>query len=349
MPTSGQITAGELARVCAHYDIGEVAAARKLSRGSGASPKVVLETSTGAYLLKRRAPGRDDPTVVAITHEVQIYLAQHGFPTPRLIGTKRGNNSMLQLDGRAYELFTFVQGTPFQRTPDESRHAGATLASLHALLRGLVPMWKPMSGTFHGAAQVLERLSSIPQTLGDPQVRETTRALRALYREAAEEAQRHALDWRPEQLIHADWHPGNMIFSSDGSGDVRAVLDFDAVRLAPPVVDLANGALQFSILRGSRRRAESEQAPDEVDFTRFKAFCQGYHERQGQPLQQGEIQALPWLMVEALVTETAVTVAATGSFGPLDGWDMLRLVLRKGQWIRDRAATMIDAARRSVP
>jgi len=53
-------------------------------------------------------------------------------------------------------------------------------------------------------------------------------------------------------------------------------------------------------------------------------------------------------MVEALVTETAVTVAATGSFGPLDGSDMLRLVLRKGHWIRDHAATMIDAAQRST-
>ena len=82
-----------------------------------------------------------------------------------------------------------------------------------------------------------------------------------------------------------------------------------------------------------------------MDFTRFEAFCHGYHQQNGQPLCRGEVEALPWLMVEALVTEAAVTIAATGSFGPLDGWDMLRLVLRKGQWIQDHAATMVDAAK----
>ena len=360
MASSGQITAGELARVCAHYDLGDVVSARKLKRGSGSSPKVILDSTTGKYLLKRRAPGRDDPSTVAIAHQVQLFLAERGFPTARLVGTRRGNNSMLQLDGRVYELFSFVEGRAFNRTAADAEQAGRALARLHELLRGLTPTWQPTVGAYHAAVGVLQRLSSIPDVLAETHVRETTRALRRLYREAAAAADRYTSDWRGDQLIHADWHPGNMVFRTQEAvdaegrpigiaGEVLAVLDFDSVRLAPPVVDFANAALQFSILRGVRTsRSDNEYPGDEIDFTRFKAFCRGYHGYLRQPLRRGELEALPWLMVEALVTEAAVTIAATGSFGPLDGWEMLRLVLRKGGWIQEHAATMIDAAKRAV-
>ncbi len=225
-----------------------------------------------------------------------------------------------------YEVFAFVEGVGFLRTPRQSEQAGLALAGLHDLLRGLVPTWQPTIGAYHAAQGVLQRLSSIPARLEEPLVRETTRALAELYRRAAEEAQRHAADWRGDQLIHADWHPGNMIFAEDETSRVLAVLDFDSVRLAPPIVDLANGALQFSILRGTGMRTGTKQNTDEIDLTRFQALCGGYHLHAGQPLRSGELQALPWLMVEALVTEAAVTVAATGKFGPLGGAEMLRLV-----------------------
>ncbi len=346
MPTSGRITAGELARVCSHYDLGEVTSARKLKRGSGQSPKVVLESSTGIFLLKRRAPGRDDPATVAIAHEVQLFLARHGFPTPALLGTRRSNNSMLQLDGRVYELFSFVRGVGYNRSVVQTEQAGLTLSRLHLMLRDLAPSWTPVIGAYHAARGVLQRLATIPSLLQDPQIRETTRALEGLYRQAAETANRFASDWRPDQLIHADWHPGNMIFASDESSRVLAVLDFDSVRKAPPIVDFANAALQFAILRRTGPAAhDAKQKPDEIDLTRFQALCRGYHDANRQPLRPGEVQALPWLMVEALVTEAAVTIAATGKFGPMGGTEMLRLVLRKAQWIEDHAATMIDAAK----
>lgn len=346
MPTSGKITAGELARVCSHYDLGQVIAARKLKRGSGQSPKVVLQSDSGTFLLKRRAPGRDDPATVAIAHEVQLYLAGRGFPTASLVGTRRTNNSMLQLDGAIYEVFAFVEGVRFDRSPGHAEQAGRALADLHTLLLHMSPSWKPVEGAYHAAVGVLQRLSTIPKLLADPQVRETTRALRDMYRHAAGEAQRWAADWRRPQLIHADWHPGNLVFAGDESGRVIAVLDFDSVRLAPPIVDLANAALQFSILR--QVRSNSKHRQDEIDLTRFQALCRGYHHQFKQPARAGEIQSLPWLMLEALVTEAAVTIAATGKFGPVGGWEMLRLVHRKGQWIQNHAATMIDAARHAL-
>lgn len=350
MPSTGQITAGELARVCSHYDLGVVSAARKLKRGSRAAPKVLLESDRGRFLLKRRAPGRDDPATVAISHEVQLFLAKRGFPTPPLLGTRRDNNSMLQLDGRVYEVFTFVDGYPYQRTPGQTAHAGAALAHLHDLLTGLTPAWQPPVGSFHAAPAVLERLASIPAILTEPQARAITRDLQELYADAAREAQRHASLWRPAQLIHADWHPGNLIFADQADAPIVAVLDFDSVRIAPPIVDLANAALQFSVLRrdpgaASQPPSQPQTKSDQIiELPRYQAMCRGYHLQRGQPLAAAEIQALPWLMVEALVTEAAVTIAATGKFGPVDGLGMLRIVLAKGRWIRDNAAAFINAA-----
>jgi homoserine kinase type II len=255
---------------------------------------------------------------------------------------------MLQLDGRVYEVFAFVRGVGYNRSIAQTEQAGRTLAQLHELLRDLAPSWKPVIGAYHAAVGVLQRLSSISSLLAQPEIRETTRALSDLYRLAAQAANRSCGDWRPDQLIHADWHPGNMIFSADSTSRVIAVLDFDSVRMAPPIVDLANAALQFSILRGQSRGTRSKQIPDEIDLTRFQALCHGYHQHNGQSLRPGEIRALPWLMIEALVTEAAVTIAATGKFGPMAGGDMLRLVHRKALWIQDHAATMIDAASRAV-
>src|SRR5215813_62810 len=85
---SQPIMAGEAAAVCSHYDLGVVHEVRRFRRGSGHSPKVLLKTSKGLFLLKRRggggaggptggeAPqGRADPHRVAISHEAQLYLA----------------------------------------------------------------------------------------------------------------------------------------------------------------------------------------------------------------------------------------------------------------------------------
>ncbi|MCH6552369.1 MAG: hypothetical protein IH804_10215, partial [Planctomycetes bacterium] len=97
----------ELGIVLSHYELGVIEQIRSFPRGSPRAPKVRIRTHRGEYLLKRRAPGRDDPHRVAFAQSLQLYVAQRGYPVPRLIGTREGNNSMLQLGGRVYEMFEF--------------------------------------------------------------------------------------------------------------------------------------------------------------------------------------------------------------------------------------------------
>ncbi|MHC4613985.1 MAG: phosphotransferase, partial [Planctomycetota bacterium] len=94
----------------------------------------------GVFLLKRRAPGRDDPYRVAFSHNIQLYLADRGYPVPRLIGTRETNNSMLQEGGRIYEVFEYKSGCRYDSSAVATEHAGAALAMLHRLLDDFKPL-----------------------------------------------------------------------------------------------------------------------------------------------------------------------------------------------------------------
>jgi homoserine kinase type II len=154
------------------------------------------------------------------------------------------------------------------------------------------------------------------------------------YRHAADSADTIGLsDW-PRQIVHSDWHPGNMLFRDN---HVVAVIDYDSARLLPRIVDVANGALQFSILGGDEN---VQRWPDYVDETRFKRFLRGYD--QVLLLSQAELQTVPWLMIEALIAEAAFPIAANGVFGRIEGTAFLSMVQRKVIWLQQHAAHLVE-------
>ena len=98
--------------------------------------------------------------------------------------------------------------------------------------------------------------------------------------------------------------------------------------MGKPICDVANGALHFSLLAGG----ELEQWPDRLDIERVRQFLAGYEEVRG--IGTGRMQALPFLMIEALIAESVLPIAATGSFGPYDGLGFMQMVRRKVGWIQ---------------
>jgi homoserine kinase type II len=140
----------------------------------------------------------------------------------------------------------------------------------------------------------------------------------------------------PKQIVHADWHPGNMLFRDN---HVVAVIDYDSARLLPRIIDIANGALQFSILGGDE---DVNKWPDYPDESRFKRFLRGYDEVM--LLSQAEIATIPHLMIEALIAEAVFPIAATGQFGRMDGMAFLQMVTRKVKWLQNNAQMLIELA-----
>lgn len=331
----------ELAIVLSHYDLGVIEAIQEFPRGSRRSPKLILRTESGIRLLKRRARGKDEARKVAFTHALQIELAQNQFPLPRLIGTRHENNSLLQLESAIYEVFEYIKGTGYDASLNATHDAGKTLGLFHKLLRDYQPEYDPPRGSYHAAQRVHASLEQAPRSLiaGDPRAAEqrekvesTVAALRRAYEEAAAEADRIGINDWPHQIIHCDWHPGNMLFRGER---VVAVIDFDAARLQPRVIDAANGALQFSVIGGGD---DASSWPEYLDQSRFKRFLYGY-DRVNQ-LTKAELQVIPWLMIEALIAESAIPIAATGSFARMGGLDWLLMIDRKVRWLREHAADL---------
>lgn len=322
--------AAELAIVLSRYDTGVINAIHRFKRGSMQSPKVLVRAARGDFILKRRAPDRGDARRVAFAHRVQMHLADRRFPLPRLVRSRPDGQTLVVLEGRMYEMFEFIPGERYDQSLATTDSAGRALASLHLALADFVPGDDAPTGTYHNADGVRSNLDAAASHLG-PGEREAVSRLRATYEDASLRAEERGIASWPVQVVHGDWHPGNMLFRQ---GAVAAIIDYDTVRVAPRAVDVANGALQFSLMRGPDDPASWPAAPDEA---RLKRFCRGYDSVQGCIISTAELHALPWLMVEALIAEASGPVATTGRFGGMDGGAFLRMVGAKSGWIAENA------------
>jgi homoserine kinase type II len=336
------LTVEELAVVLSHYDIGTIDSVTEFPRGSRKAPKLLIVSEQGKFLLKRRARGKDDPFKVAFCHAIQLYLASKQFPLPHLIGTRKENNSMLQWRNGVYELFEYIPGQGYPQTLESTFDSGRVLALYHKLLEAFKSEWKPPTGSYHRASAVEQGLrhitTQLPAALAGSaqQIVPVLNFLLESYNRSAEEVDRLGLENWPKQIAHADWHPGNMLFRDN---HVFAVIDYDSARLLPRIIDIANGALQFSILGGD---SDVSQWPEYPDESRFKRFLRGYDEVM--LLSQAEIASMPWLMIEALIAEAVFPIAATGQFGRMDGLAFLHMVTRKVKWLQAHAKSLIELA-----
>lgn len=328
-----RFTPSELAVVLSHYDVGVIESAKEFPRGSRRAPKLLLKTGRGRFLLKRRASGKDDPFKVAFSHALVAHLRGKGFPVPALLGTRNDNNSLLQLGGHVYEMFEYVQGDRYDNSLEQTTHAGGALANYHEAVADFQTEWTPPAGSYHSAAAVRNGLNAIPTTTAEhdsvigheAELLHLTQELYERYDEVSAAVETAGFsDW-PKTIIHGDWHPGNMLFCE---ARVCAVLDFDAARYQPAIIDLAYGMLQFSILRGM---AGPDEWPDFGDETRTRRFLAGYQALRG--IEPERRRVIPELMVEALIGETVLPIAVTGSFGRLPGFGVLQMISRKVNWL----------------
>jgi Ser/Thr protein kinase RdoA (MazF antagonist) len=336
MPRGGaHFSTEELARVLSHYDIGVIHEVKPLSAGSRHVPKVVVTSKKGKFVLKRRPHGRDDLGWVAFAHDVQTHLAGKKFPVAPLLPTRDENlrdglrhNTILSLDNHVYEFFKFIRGARYDGSPESTNQAGRQLARFHLCLADFPLRNEPQRVSFHDSSIVrryLKAIGAVKKTSPKKHSQTTSEALLDLYNDSSIRVNKLGfISWK-QQVVHGDWHPGNMLFSAH---KFTAVLDFDAVKVAPPVTDLANGMLQFSIVAG---RPNPVDWPDYFDETRFLQFLNGY--RTLAKLDKNKLNSLIDLMVETMIAEAVLPVAATGFFGNFTGLDFLKMIRRKADWL----------------
>jgi Ser/Thr protein kinase RdoA (MazF antagonist) len=331
--------AEELACCLSHYDLGVVFSIKEFARGSRRAPKVIVECQKGRFLFKRRNKGVEEIKKVAFTHQIQLRLAEQNFPLPHLLGTREDNNSMLMLHDRIYEMQEYIIGSIYDGSPDATEEGGHALGLYHKLLMDFQSDFEPVTASYHNAKAIHQSIQMTAQTLQpqieeDPSLADTIDFLQDCYYSCAETVNKLGLREWPSQIVHGDWHPGNMLFRDNL---VVAVIDYDTARLQPRVIDLANGALQFSMVGGGENPADW---PGKLDLNRFGRFLMGYDAVN--VITTDELRAIPYLMGEAMIAEAAIPIAQTGEFGRFDGANFLRMIRNKIQWIFDNLEDLVN-------
>jgi homoserine kinase type II len=328
-----KFAADELAVVLSHYDLGVIESITEFRRGSRSSPKVGIVCARGKFLLKKRDMRRGGIDRVHFAHAVQTHLEHKGFPLPSLVRPMGSDDTVLERCGAIYELFDYVSGHPFSGEPDEVVDAGRVLARFHQAMSDFSSGATYRGNGYHDALSVHTGLNAVPTQVSahesvaglEAEVLGLTSFLFEAYSDAAARVEQAGYDAWPVGMAHSDWHPGNLLFKR---GKVLAVIDYDCARLGRTIVDVANGVLQFSMVGGG----PPQRWPDHIDLARAQKFMEGYNEVA--PLSPEQRRATPHLMIEALIAEAVLPIAATGSFGPFDGFGFLRMVRRKVAWMQ---------------
>ncbi|MFN0131446.1 MAG: phosphotransferase enzyme family protein [Phycisphaerales bacterium] len=320
----------ELAAIAALYGLSEITSVHEPRRGSGTSAKAVLTTATGRFLVKRRARSIDARRrfALAVHHE----LAESGVPVASLLKTTLDGLSEVIIDPHAYDVCEWIDATAFDGSIGATADAGSVLARFHTVLASSLSAAAPARQEPQVSSLAAAAGARLGSTAGG-----VVKRLALGYADAARRVRDLGIAEWPGVVIHGDWHPGNVLFRGDR---VVAVVDFDDCCLAPRTLDIANGALQFSMdLRGGAARAPG------LDEQRCVAFCRGYEAASESLISTAEISALPWLMIQSLVIEALSAIAAAGSLGSLDGPTALRIVDAQAAWMQreaDRLRTLLS-------
>lgn len=331
-------TSDELALVLSHYDLGTIYSAKPLHAGNRRAPKRIIISERGKFILKRRSHGKDDLYRVAFAHSLQLHLNEHNFPVAKIIKTKKHKNTALKLNSHIYELFQFIPGTRYNQSSTATFNSGKQLANFHMAVADFPTQFEPLKGSYHDSSTVRGHLKTILKIKHDSQKTDQLikigESLSTLYNYSSTNINQLGFENWTQQIIHGDWHPGNMLFHEDA---VVAVLDLDSVKIAQPICDLANGMLHFSIVGG---RPNPIDWPDYLDIEKLIQFYKGFSSIE--KLADNMILALPELMIETMIAEAVLPIAATGFFGSLSGDDFLKMIYRKCNWIKINRQDIID-------
>ncbi|MEP6482595.1 MAG: phosphotransferase [Rhodoglobus sp.] len=185
-----------------------------------------VETTDGTVVLKVANPA-DDPAVVDLQSAAMAHAATADptLPLQHLLPTRDGAPSTIA-DGRIARVLSWLDGEPLlDRMPP-------TPAQLHALGAALARLGRALAGFEHPAAHRalawdLQHTASLRQHTDDRLVLGVIDDFEARIAPA--------LDALPHQVVHNDFHPGNLLMSG---GELVGILDFGDTVYTARVCDL---------------------------------------------------------------------------------------------------------------
>jgi Ser/Thr protein kinase RdoA (MazF antagonist) len=236
------------------------------------------ELDRDIYILKRRT----NRTRVWEEYDLLQWLKDSGQPISLLLRTQEGV-PWAEAPGGFYILYPYLQGTPGNElgvfSGEHAGEMGRGLARLHQALAAY-----QASDVFPGFDLFHDVASYAWKTVRGYSGMKFHHRLHHLQADISEQLV-NPYEALPRQLIHRDFHPGNLIFVQ---GQLGGILDFDRVRIGIRLFDLCY--LSTAVL--SSGFSDPRKREDWVDFV--QALLEAYGTVQ--PLEKTEGHAFLYII-----------------------------------------------------
>ncbi|TAD77247.1 MAG: homoserine kinase [Sphingomonadales bacterium] len=222
--------AEDLARLIAHYDVGDVVSAKGIAEGVSNSNWLVETTGardSGTRFILTLYERRIDYADLPYFLDLLDHLSAKGCPVPRTMHDREGASFRI-VEGKAAALIEFLPGvSPTRPTSAQARAAGEVLARLHLAARDF-PRTRANAMDFGASAAILaacgaDRLATIDPAL--PAMLDHARTAAAL-----------DLSALPQSQTHTDLFPDNVLMLGER---VTGLIDFYFACTGPMAFDLA--------------------------------------------------------------------------------------------------------------
>ncbi|NVE94739.1 homoserine kinase [Altererythrobacter lutimaris] len=210
--------AEELAKLIAHYDVGELVSAKGIAEGVSNS-NWLIETTGGnepgtrfiLTMYERRIELRDLPFFLSLLD----HLADKGCPVPRTIHDNNSAASRL-IDGKAVALIEYLPGVSVDHpTPAQARSVGAALAKNHLAVADFPETrWNDLG--LVGWGETFDKCGMDGLASIDPRLPELIQT----------QMQSFVGNWPiglPNGVVHCDLFPDNVLMLGD---EVSGLIDF---------------------------------------------------------------------------------------------------------------------------
>jgi Ser/Thr protein kinase RdoA (MazF antagonist) len=341
MPGTTAIQAPSVWPVLARYldrDLARTATISELAP-AGACRTWLVGMPAPCFVLRRLPPETTAARERFVT-AVHYHAARAGCAPP-LLANDEGKRLTLN-DGRYFQLVQYVESTWDRHVipgPRACAELGLALGRLHSALAGLSA---PAAGPHlafpadPGAALRAAYAAHDHGACAHPTARQ---ALAAKLRrsQALSGAVLETLASLPQQVIHGDVHPGNVLASrSPGSRGTCGIsrIDFDRTRYAPPAYEVMRALIYCVRPSGPRSAFEG----------RAGAFLGGY--LAARPLSSREVETMAVLYETVQVLSTYGLGACRGASAGALAFGEARFSLL--YWLRRHGSAVVELARQAA-
>ncbi len=200
-----------------------------------------VTTATGEHYVLRQH--RSAHSLAALESEMLLlnYLHQHKLEVQRPVNLAAGNFIFSSELGR-FSLLSWIEGEVLESINKiQAESVGVLLARFHRVARDFMPST--------GFERLRYDHQYLEQTLNQLRAIDWLQSDMALFEQSMARAQQVFEESNiPSSLIHADLHPGNMVWR----GEKVAMIDFDRCGFGPVAYDIAT---TFGYLEANERNA----------------------------------------------------------------------------------------------